>query len=102
MFNVGGGEVLVILVVALLVIGPSKLPEAARQIGAVLSQIRKVSTGFQNELKTALDEADKPSPPAATTAAARPIEETVTEPDEDGDDEPAEDEADAPAPPSDP
>lgn len=56
MFNIGGGELLVILVVALLVLGPDKLPEAARQIGKFMGELRKYSTGFQNELKNALDE----------------------------------------------
>jgi Tat protein translocase TatB subunit len=72
MFNVGGGEVLVILLVALLVLGPTKLPEAARQVGTVLTQIRKVSNGFQNELRSAMDEPVKPRTPAADPAASSP------------------------------
>lgn len=68
MFNVGGGEVLVILLVALLVVGPGKLPEAARQVGNVLTQVRRMSTGFQNELKAALDETTNPSPPPPSGA----------------------------------
>ena len=35
MGNLGGGEILVILLVALLVLGPSKLPDAARQLGKI-------------------------------------------------------------------
>jgi sec-independent protein translocase protein TatB len=67
MFNVGGGEILVILLVALLVVGPAKLPEAARQIGNGLTQLRKMSSGFQNELRAALDDASAPpDTPAAT------------------------------------
>ncbi len=45
-----------IVVVALVVLGPEKLPGAARQIGNVLRQVRKISTGFQQELQNALDE----------------------------------------------
>ena len=33
MFNVGGGEVLVIALIALIVLGPQRLPDAARQVG---------------------------------------------------------------------
>ena len=56
MFNIGGGEVLVILLVALIVLGPTKLPDAARQFGSVMRELRKISTGFQNELKAAMDD----------------------------------------------
>ena len=39
MFNIGGGEVLVILVVALIFLGPSKLPEIARTLGKTTQTI---------------------------------------------------------------
>jgi len=55
MFNVGGPEVLVILLVALIVLGPAQLPKAARQVGQVMNEIRKVSTGFQRELSNAFE-----------------------------------------------
>ncbi len=45
-----------VAVVALVVLGPDKLPAAARQIGQVMRQIRKISTGFQQELQNALNE----------------------------------------------
>lgn len=44
------------MVVALVVLGPEKLPGAARQVGNFIRQIRKISTGFQQELQNALDE----------------------------------------------
>lgn len=56
MFNVGGGEFLVIMLVALIVLGPAKLPEAAKQIGAMARELRRISSSFQQELKSALDE----------------------------------------------
>jgi sec-independent protein translocase protein TatB len=58
MFNIGGGQLLVILLVALLVLGPDKLPEAARTAGKVLSQVRNVSAGFQQEMREAMDAVD--------------------------------------------
>ena len=64
MFNIGGGEVLVILIVALVVLGPAKLPGAARQIGQMMTELRRRSAGFQNELRNALDEAETPAPKA--------------------------------------
>ena len=56
MGNLGWAEIAVIAVVALVVLGPDKLPGAARQIGNVIRQIRKISTGFQQELQNALDD----------------------------------------------
>ena len=61
MFNVGGAELLVILLVALLVLGPQRLPGAARQVGKVMGDIRRISSGFQAELRDALD-ADEARP----------------------------------------
>ncbi len=54
MFNVGGGEILVILLVALIVLGPTKLPGAARQIGGFLTEVRRMSNQFKRELKEAM------------------------------------------------
>ena len=66
MFNVGGPEVLVILVVALLVLGPAKLPEAARQMGSLLGRVRELSAGFQREIRSALDEPTTPTKPVSS------------------------------------
>ena len=56
MGNIGSGELLVIFFVALLVLGPNKLPDAARQIGRAISEIRRVSGGFQREMREAMQE----------------------------------------------
>ena len=55
MFNIGGGEVLVILFIALLVLGPARLPGAARQVGRALAEFRRVSGNVQSDLREALD-----------------------------------------------
>lgn len=54
MLNVGGWEVLMIFLVALIVLGPTRLPEAARQIGRVIREARKISQGFQREFRDAM------------------------------------------------
>ncbi len=56
MFNVGGSELLVIFLVALIVLGPDKLPKAARQAGNFMAQVRKMSDGFRAEIKNAMDD----------------------------------------------
>jgi sec-independent protein translocase protein TatB len=65
MFNIGGGELLVIMLIALIVLGPQRLPDAARQIGKAMADLRRLSTGFQNEVRSALDTADDPNRVAA-------------------------------------
>lgn len=58
MFNVGGGEMMVVFLVALLVLGPEQLPKAMRTFGNVMAEIRKVSGGFQSEMRKAMDAVD--------------------------------------------
>jgi Tat protein translocase TatB subunit len=61
-FSVGGGEILVILLVALIVLGPDKLPEAARKIGNVMGEVRRMSAGFQNEMRAVIEDAGRQEP----------------------------------------
>ena len=42
MFNIGPQELLIVLVLALIVVGPQRLPELSRQIGKGLREFRKV------------------------------------------------------------
>ncbi len=49
---------MVILVVALLILGPDQLPKAMRTFGNVMAEIRKVSGGFQAEMRKAMDTID--------------------------------------------
>ena len=62
MLNVGTPEMLVILVVALLVLGPNKLPEVARQVGKAMGEIRRLGAGFQAEMRDAMQEPVKLEP----------------------------------------
>ena len=62
MFNVGGGDLLVIMLIALIVLGPRRLPDAAKQVGRVVGDLRRISSGFQQELKDAFDTDDAPTP----------------------------------------
>ncbi|MGH9085348.1 MAG: Sec-independent protein translocase protein TatB [Acidimicrobiales bacterium] len=58
MFNIGGGELIVIALIALIVLGPQRLPDAARQVGKTLGELRRISSGFQRELRDAFDDTD--------------------------------------------
>jgi sec-independent protein translocase protein TatB len=84
MFNIGGGELLVIMLIALIVLGPSRLPEAARTVGKVVGEIRRISSGFQREIRDAFEESDDKSPRGKETT---PLASAVADLDA-GDDEP--------------
>ena len=56
MFNLSGSEIVVIVLLALIVLGPEKLPEAIRRFGRVYGELKRMSTGFQSEFRNAFDE----------------------------------------------
>ena len=78
MFGIGMPELLVILVVALIVLGPKRLPEIARSLGKGMAEFRRASTEFQRTLSASIEETPPvtpprtaaPAPAAATPAAA--------------------------------
>lgn len=81
--NVGGAEILVIMVVALLVLGPEKLPGAARQVGKAIGEVRRLGAGFQAEMRDAMQEPvsrepETPAPPSRPRRA-RPLEAAPAE-----------------------
>lgn len=55
MFGIGSTELLVILLVALVVLGPKSLPKMARTLGKAMGEFRRVSTDFQRTLNTEVD-----------------------------------------------
>ncbi len=60
MFNIGPLELMVILVIALLVVGPSKLPEVGRSIGRGIREFRKAQDEVSRTLRLSLDDDDEP------------------------------------------
>jgi sec-independent protein translocase protein TatB len=96
MFGIGGSEILVILVIALLFLGPDKLPDAAKTISKGIRDLKKQSRALQQQiesdekiggairdLKSALRGEDMPvrppvriQPPKSEEAIENPIEPT--------------------------
>jgi Tat protein translocase TatB subunit len=77
--GIGIWEVLLIIVVALIVLGPSKIPEIARKLGQAVRAIRKAST----ELTTAVTrevESEKSTASAPETDVSRRDTESSTYP----------------------
>jgi TatA/E family protein of Tat protein translocase len=71
MFGIGATELVVILVIALLVFGPSKLPELARSLGRGVAEFRRASHDLRQSLMEAAE--PDPKPPHAQTARAEGI-----------------------------
>ncbi len=66
--SLGPAEILVILVVALIVLGPKRLPEAGRQIGRFVAEVRHWSSAVQAEIRDAIDLEGEPQPPPPAAA----------------------------------
>jgi Tat protein translocase TatB subunit len=53
MFGIGGSELIVILVIALIVVGPQRLPELAKTIGKVFGEFQKATDDLKREMDAA-------------------------------------------------
>ena len=71
MFGIGSTELLVILVVALLVLGPKNLPKIAHTLGRAMGEFRRVSTEFQRSLNTEIAFEEEEEKAKAKKAAER-------------------------------
>ena len=71
-FNIGPGELILILVIALVVLGPGKLPDVAQSLGKSIREFRKAATDVTDAGKLDVT-ATTPAPTAsAATPAALP------------------------------
>jgi len=95
--SLGPAEILVVLVIALLVFGPDKMPDIAKQVGKGFREFRRVQQHLKSELRDVVSEFDSPStatvdqhavpmlppkdatPEGATPDGATPAPEAATE-----------------------
>jgi sec-independent protein translocase protein TatA len=83
--NIGVPELIVILVLALVVFGPKRLPEIGRTIGKSLREFRRASSELRQELRIDLEADDEPSvPPPRTPPPGQTALDQVAAPSDEG------------------
>jgi len=69
-FNIGPFELLIVLILALLVLGPGKLPEVGSALGRTIREFRKASTDVEDAMR--VDPITRTAAPVAPAAVAPP------------------------------
>lgn len=59
MFGIGLPELIIIMIVALVVVGPERLPEMGRKLGKTVNDLRRMYTGLREQLGPDFDEVEK-------------------------------------------
>jgi TatA/E family protein of Tat protein translocase len=77
-FGMGGGEIIVVMVVALVLFGAKRIPEFAKGIGQGIKEFKKASSDVTSEFHNAMNETTPPPPapsrslPPSDLASANP------------------------------
>lgn len=71
--NIGAPELIIILVIALLILGPGKLPEVGASIGKSIREFRKASSDVQDAVKVNVD-----TTPLPNTLSSQSVPNTTT------------------------
>lgn len=77
MFGLSFGEIVIIAILALVLLGPDRLPEAAKTIGKTVRDLKKATDGLKDQIETELYQTEKslekmikaPEVPPVTSAA---------------------------------
>ena len=56
MFNMTGSEVMFLLIIGLVVLGPEKLPDAIRRVGRLYAELKRMSSGVQTDFRKVMEE----------------------------------------------
>lgn len=94
MGNLGMPELMMIMLLALLLFGPKKLPEIGKQVGKALGEFRRASNDLKRSIQDEMDKAQagldsisselkaepKPEPPALAPAAGAVAQQKTSDP----------------------
>lgn len=74
MFDIGPGELLLVAIIGLLVLGPQRLPKVAAEIGKWVGRARRTATQLRRQLEREIElsELETPTKPTTTPPAATP------------------------------
>jgi sec-independent protein translocase protein TatA len=75
LFNLGGGEIILVLALVLILFGARKLPELAKGLGQGIKEFKKATRDVTDEIHSSMDETPTPAkrlPPADTQASSQP------------------------------
>jgi sec-independent protein translocase protein TatA len=86
LFNLGGGEIILILALVLILFGAKKLPELAKGLGTGIKEFKKATREVTEEVSSAMDDTPPPpkrlpptppTPPASSSEANQAEAQTV-------------------------
>jgi len=72
LFNLGGGEIILILALVLILFGAKKLPELAKGLGTGIKEFKKATRDVSEEMHSAMEETPSPAPRSLPPAAPQP------------------------------
>lgn len=80
--NIGPWELVLILVIALIIFGPGKLPDVAKGLGKAVNQFKNASSGIQKQFQDAINDVEEPPATAKAQVSANPeiVKEAKEEP----------------------
>jgi sec-independent protein translocase protein TatA len=79
-FGIGFGEILLIIVIALIIFGPKRMPEIARTIGRMSRSLRKTTSDFTASLTKEIDTAEKDQSSQSKAASQDKADEPSPQP----------------------
>ena len=72
LFNLGGGEIILILALVLILFGAKKLPELAKGLGTGIKEFKKATRDVTDEIHTAMEDSPPPPPRSLPSSNSQP------------------------------
>ena len=79
-FNLGGGEIILILALVLILFGAKKLPELAKGLGTGIKEFKKATRDVTEEISSSMDEPPPPPAPKRLPPSPAPTAEPESHP----------------------